>query len=880
MPNWLKHLYSRYVIGHTFLTFFAVGALLLLISSHYDEFRMDASADSLVLENDQSLEYYRKVKMKYGTDDYLFVTFSPKKPLFSSDSIKKLTQLKNQIAALPEVETVISLIDAPVFDPNTVSLANIEQDIYFIKDPGVDLKKAKQDFLSIPLYVNLLLSEDGSTTAIQANLKGNSNYFRLNDELRKLQWKKSKHQALTPYELAAMINLKNELRLLADEVSARNDRVIKSIRQLKQDFSPYATIYLGGIPMIAHDMVDFVKSDLVVFGLGVFVILILIQAFIFRRIRWIIITLGCCIATAVTSIGLLGWLDWPVTVISSNFVALLLIITMSLMIHLIVRFRQVEREYEMLSYNDKILETLSSMFTPCAYTSLTTIVAFGSLMVSDIRPVIDFGKMMIMGVSLAFVMSFTLFPLMMLIKPKTSLDQRTQGAFFAFTNLLAKISDRWRWQVAMTAIIVSIASAWGMGYLSVDNRFIDYFKQDTEIYQGMKVIDTRLGGTTPLEVIIERSAIEADFAFIEEQSDDDEFADDEFEDADFGEAGSNFSDSTGAQSPAKSKEEKPKLWMTSFGIEKLHKIQDYLTSLSVTGKVLSLAAGLEIVEQINGDKRLDDFELSLLEKKIPKDLRQQVLSPFYDRENDEVRFLIRVKESDPELNRNKLLSDISQYLTQEMKMSKEDFHFTGMLILYNNMLESLFKSQILTLGVVFGIILLMFIVLFQSWKLAIIGMFPNLMGAFFVLGLMGWSGIPLDMMTITIAAISIGIAVDNTIHYIHRFKKEYARLGSYVEAMYACHDTIARAMYFTSITIIVGFSVLVLSNFMPSIYFGLFTSLAMVVALLANLTLLPVLLLLIKPMKKSQLKPLETEQDFENKLTVIPDSRVGDRRKS
>jgi len=848
MPAWLKHLYSNFIIRHTLVTFAVVTAIILIIASHADSFRMDASADSLVLENDQSLEYYRKVKKKYGTDDYLFVTFSPKNELFSEESIKQLTALKDQIAKLPDVETVVSLIDAPIFDPENVSLGNIEEDIYFIKDDKVDLQKAKKDILSIPLYVNLLISEDGNTTAMQASLKGNKNYFKLNDELRKLQWRKRKKEPLTPYEVAAMQNLKNELRLLADEVAHRNEVVINGIRDLKKGYSDVGKVYLGGIPMIAHDMVEYVKSDLIVFGLGVFIILILIQAFIFRRFRWVVITLGCCFITAITSIGILGWLDWPVTVISSNFVALLLIITMSLMIHLIVRFRQVERDFEMLSYEDKVLETLSSMFTPCAYTSLTTIVAFGSLMVSDIRPVIDFGKMMIMGVSLAFVIAFTFFPLLMLIRKKTSLDTRKKGAFFAFTNILAKVSDQWRWQVAVSAIVLSGFSAWGIGFLSVDNRFIDYFKTDTEIYQGMKVIDTELGGTTPLEIIIERGAIEADFAFVEEENEDDEFEDESFEDEEFEEDAA-FADLAPKESP--------RLWMTSFGINKLHKIQDFLSDISVTGKVLSLAAGLEIVEQINGNKRLDDFELSLLEKKIPGDLREQVLSPFYDRENDEVRFLIRVKESDPDLNRNQLLADISLFLTQEMKIPEQHFHFTGMLILYNNMLESLFKSQILTLGVVFGIIMLMFVLLFRSWKLAVIGMFPNLIGALFVLGLMGWSGIPLDMMTITIAAISIGIAVDNTIHYIHRFKAEFQKLGDYTKAMYACHDTIARAMYFTSITIIAGFSVLVLSNFMPSIYFGLFTSLAMLVALLANLTLLPVMLLLIKPLKLQQESSVE-----------------------
>ncbi len=841
MPNWLKRFYASIMIPHVWLSVIFIVVIIGFVAMQGKHFRMDASADSLVLENDQSLEYYRKVKKKYGTDDYLFITFSPVKPLFSKESIEQLSSLKDKISKIAGIETVISLIDAPLFDPKTVSLGNIENDIYFVKDKGVDLQKARDNILAIPLYVNLLVSKDGNTTAMQANLKGNKNYFRLNDELRKLQWKQSKKEVLTPYELAAMVNLKNELRLLADEVAARNKRVIGAIRSLKQDYAGIAKIYLGGVPMIAHDMVEYVKSDLIVFGLGVLIILILIQAFIFRRLRWVIITLGSCFVSAITAIGVLGWLDWPVTVISSNFVALLLIITMSLMIHLIVRFRQVERELSTLSYNEKIVETLASMFTPCAYTSLTTIVAFGSLIVSDIRPVIDFGKMMIMGVSLAFIIAFTLFPLFMLIRQKAAVSSRKEGSFFAFTDMLARVSDRWRWQVAVTAALLSTVSAIGMAYLSVDNRFIDYFKTDTEIYQGMKVIDTELGGTTPLEIIIERAAIEADFAFVEEIDEDEEEFGDDFDD------GFDESEAFADVSP----KESPRLWMTSFGIDKLHRIQDFLSGIDVTGKVLSLAAGLEIVEQINGDKRLDDFELSLLEKKIPEDLREQVLSPFYDRESDEVRFLIRVRESDPNLNRNQLLAQISEFMTKEMKISKDDFHFTGMLILYNNMLESLFKSQILTLGVVFGIILLMFVVLFKSLKLALIGMFPNLIGAFFVLGLMGWSGIPLDMMTITIAAISIGIAVDNTIHYVHRFKSEYQKLGDYTKAMYACHNTIAKAMYFTSITIIAGFSVLLLSNFMPSIYFGLFTSLAMFVALIANLTLLPVMLLLLKPLKKN-----------------------------
>ena len=198
MPNWLQHFFKDIVLKHPWMSTLFVLAVILSVSSHVVDFRMDASADSLILENDSSLEFYRKVKKTYGTDDYLFVTFQPNEPLFSKESINQLKALRDQIAALKDVETVISLVDAPIFDPENVSLTDIENQLYFIGDENVNLKKAQSDILSIPLYRNLLISKDGQTTAIQANLKGNANYFKLNDELRKLQWKKRNKEELTP----------------------------------------------------------------------------------------------------------------------------------------------------------------------------------------------------------------------------------------------------------------------------------------------------------------------------------------------------------------------------------------------------------------------------------------------------------------------------------------------------------------------------------------------------------------------------------------------------------------------------------------------------------------------------------------------------------
>jgi len=521
MPNWLKNFYQASFIRNTGLTAFVLIGLIVFVGYFTTNFKMDASADSLLLENDKSLDYFREVRKRYGSDEYVFITFQPNQELFSKASIDKLKQLRDEIEKLNDIESVISLLDAPIFNPDTVSLTNVENDLYFIQDEGVQLADAKQHILSIPLYKNLLISEDAKTTAIQANLKVNRDFFPLNEELQVLKQKQLNKEQLNQQELQRKTELESTIKIIKKQSNLRDERVINEIRSINKRYQDVGTVYLGGIPMIAYDMVAYVKNDLVVFGVGVFLLLIAIQAFIFQRARWIIITLGCCTITAVTSMGLLGLMDWPVTVISSNFVALLLIITMSLVVHLIVRFRQVEREMSELSYNEKIIETVSSMFTPCAYTVLTTIVAFGSLMVSEIRPVIDFGKMMVMGVSLAFLIAFLMFPLFMKLKQKVSLDKRNQSSFFAFTNVLAKVADRQRILVLVLAVLISVVSAWGASYLTVDNRFIDYFKSHTEIYQGMKVIDTQLGGTTPLEVIIERSAIEADFALLNEANEDD-----------------------------------------------------------------------------------------------------------------------------------------------------------------------------------------------------------------------------------------------------------------------------------------------------------------------------------------------------------------------
>jgi predicted RND superfamily exporter protein len=576
-------------------------------------------------------------------------------------------------------------------------------------------------------------------------------------------------------------------------------------------------------------MIDFIRHDLSVFGLGVLFFLIVTLEIFFHKARWVFISIVCCFATVLFMFGFIGLVQWRVTVVSSNFTSLLFIITLSLTVHLIVRYHELYTEHTGADQYYLISETMKSKAVPSIYTALTTIVAFGSLMVSGIRPVIDFGWMMSIGVCVAFLISFVFFPAsLMLMKPKVALPGHDYiGALTrAFSNLVQTHGTL----ILISYIAIALLSIVGVTKLTVENRFIDHFKKTTEIYRGMEMIDKELGGTAPLDVIVDAPAdffaSEADEDFIFDEEFDDRLDDES--DAEAGLSGTSY-------------------WYNDFRIDMLQSIHDYLDDLPETGKVLSMATTLKMMRQLNEDEPLDNIMLSVIHKKLPEEIKRNLFAPYMSADGNQVRFSTRVFESDVSLRRNELLKKIRNHLVNNIGLSDDQVHLTGMIVLYNNMLQSLYRSQILTIGVVFLVIMLMFIILFRSILLAAIAIIPNLISAGVVLGFMGWMKIPLDIMTITIAAITIGIAIDDTIHYMHRFLTEIHKDNDYIAAMKRSHASIGRAMYYTSITIIVGFSILALSSFIPTIYFGLLTGLAMAVALIANLTLLPTLLITFKP---------------------------------
>jgi len=840
-PSLFK-LYDKIILQNPWTAIIVVFVLAIIMALGLPNFKLDASADSLTLEHDDDLNFSREVVQRYGSDNFLIVTFAPSQGvLFDQNNLDILAALRKDLLQIEGIESVLSMLDVPLLYSPKIDITDLTGELNTLMSEGVDKQLAKTEFLSSPIYKDVILSADGNTTGMMATLNLDETYLHL----------VSKRDSLRLLRDTDGLSAQQEIQL--QEVSAEflNYRTAKAevdhkrvaqIRELIEDYRDRATIFLGGPDMITADMITFIKSDLTVFGAGILVFIIATLALIFRRIRFVVLPLITCALCLVIILGFLSWIDWRLTVISSNFVLLLLIITLALTIHLIVRYRELQSNNPESNQHKLVSQTVISMAKPCLYTVLTTIVAFTSLVVSDIRPVIDFGWMMTMGISLALVIAFIIIPAGMVLLgkgPHTSLQDNSS----AFTAKFAWLTEHYGTLILLTALSLAALSAYGISKLEVENRFIDYFRSDTEIYRGMETIDTALGGTTPLDIIIQAPVFdEPTINDIEEfeSTDDDYFLDDDYA----------FEDEYGDMEEELAQDDASGLaesyWFSSAGLADLEKLQTFIDAQPEVGKVNSLVQLYAVARDLS-NRDLNDLEIAIMRQSLSDEIYQQMVAPYLLEDIDEARIQLRAMETGGQLRRAELLEKIHQYAIDEVGIAPENIRFTGILVLYNNMLQSLYKSQIVTLGAVFIGIMIMFLVLFQSVKISIIAILPNFLAAGIVLGSMGIFGIPLDMMTITIAAITVGIGVDHAIHYLTRFKREFSLDSNYIGAMHRAHASIGQALFYTSITIIAGFSILALSNFIPSVYFGLLTGLAMLAALLGSMTLLPQLIILSKP---------------------------------
>ena len=802
----------KFIIAKNKLVISLVLVLSVVFGCLSTKLSIDASAETLLLEHDPDLKAYRQIAKRYDSPGLLVVAFTPKDDLFLPKNLELVKNLSGELAKNDMVSSVISILNVPLLNSVKGGVTGILDHTPTLSDKDINISKAKLEFAKSPIYSGNLISKDLKTTAIALNLKQDEKFNELLNE-RNLLSQKESNGTITQAEKEKFKALLAEFKAYRDELRKSDHKNLEAIKAAIAKFNANDELFLGGANMIADDMIGFIKSDLLVYGLSVLALLSFSLWLFFRQVRWIVLPMFICAVSAIFTTGIFGMFGWEVTVISSNYIALQLIITISTVIHLVVSYREFYAKHPKYSQNQLIYLTLRDKFSPSFWAIFTTVIGFSSLMSADIKPVIMLGIMMSAGISVSLVLAFLLFGSVNANLKKLA-PVRTFENSFKFTKYCANLALNSRKIIYVVCVLVVCFGVYGISKIKVENSFIGYFKESTQIRQGMQVIDTKLGGTIPVDVIVKFKESEPK----QEKSDEKDDFESEFE------------------NDAKS----AKYWFNSYHTRVAEKIHDYLKEQNFVGNVSSLATLIKAIKELNNGVS-DDFLLAAMYEKLPLEYKKILLSPYVSVENDELRFSLRIIDSDSDLRRNEFLKELKAGLAKLTKNDNVSIEVAGMMVLYNNMLQNLLSSQVDTFGLTVAILFVIFCFVFRSIKLATIAIVSNLIPLCTLFGVMGFFGIPLDVMSITIAAISIGIGVDDIIHYIHRFKEELLTKDVF-ESIKAAHASIGYAMYYTSFTIFLGFSVMITSNFIPTIYFGLLTDLVMVFMLLGALIILPSLI--------------------------------------
>jgi len=797
----LVRLYDRVVLHHPVYVILLFAVSLVFFGYHLKSFRMDASSDSLVLENDADLKYYESTRELFGTDDYIILTLTAPRGVFSEPVLRIIDAMSRDLFRLPSTDSVNSILTVPLFESPKVSLIEMGLRYTTLLMDRCDRDLARRELTESPLWRNNLISPDGQTTAVVLTLKQDKTFNELRDERYRLRRKRSEG-VLSAGEEARLKEINRLYNARHAQISAQRRSDVKAIREILSRYHGMGCeIAESGLPTIVADMVTYIERDIRVFGIAMIAFLGLVLGFVFRQPRWVALPLLTCLIPVVIMMGFLGLTGKETTVVSANFSSLLLIVSMQNAIYLVVRFREIHARFPEMGTHAILLQSVRQISAPCFFTSATQVAGFATLVVSGIRPIIDFGTLMAVGLSLAYAVNFTFFPAALLFFPKGDPPPKRLATLEKSpVAFLAAFTQRSRWVIAACAAAILIAGILGMARLRVENRFIDYFRRGTPISRGLTLIDNRLGGTTSLEVVLDGS--------------------------------------------------RPDYWLEPGSLETLRKIHMYIENMPNVGKVSSLYTLVEILTRVNDGIPPNKFVLNIARASLSERMQQAYIIPYATRDFSKARIFVRIRESSPTLNRDAMLRQLAEYIRRDLGLSGQQAHITGLFVLYNNLLKSLFDSQIKTLALVFVVIYIMLVALFRSGYLALIAIMPAVLPVFLILGTMGWVGISLDMMTIMIASVTCGIAVDNMIQYAFRYRSEFYVDRDYRAAMFRSHNSIGLAILYASLTIIAGFGILALSNFIPTIYFGIFTSMAMSAGLLGSLTLLPMLLARLKPFGK------------------------------
>ncbi len=776
--------------------FFSIIFISLFIFSTFNikNFRIDASSDTLVAQNDKDFNYFNYYQNIFPNKNSLVIAIESKNEI-DLKLLNEIEKISKKIEDIEEVSSVFNINKAPILFLNETSLIDLSNNNYeTILNTKFKISNVLKEFSESPIYKDQIINKNKNITSLIIFLKSNS-------KLEDLKINKK------------IYLLNNTYYIKKSEIDKDREILIKEIRNIINQGSKDYNYYLGGVEMISNDVIAFVKNDILIFSLLVISLVIIILFLIFRKIKWVFSILITSIFSVYLMIGIVGFFNFEITAVSANFLALMFILSISMNIHILNNYLHIEKN---------LIKNLKIMFWPCFYTFLTTAVAFTSLLISDIKPIIDFGFVMIIALIIILVSAFSILPFVISF---FQIDQNNSSIKFFIISKFYYISYKFKKIILFINSLIFILAIYGITNLNVENSFIKYFKKNTEIYQGMKLIDTELGGTTPLDIILKFKDDDIDNVI---PNNDDLEEDIEIDEDIFSEELFSVDDN---------------IWFNDDKINTIKKIHNYLEERDEVGKVTSIYSLINLANQINNEN-LSIFELSILYSEIPDNYKSDLIDPYLNINENMVKISARVKDSN-EIKRANLIEDIRSYSKNSFK-NLEEVKVNGLLVLYNNMLSSLFSSQIKSLGFVLLAIFFMFIILFKSIKLSILGIIPNIFASTFILGLIGLFKIPLDIMTITIAAISIGIAVDNTIHYLYRYKLNNNKDLNIQTSIERSHETVGKAVLITSLAISLGFLTLCFSNFVPTIIFGLFTSLAMIFAMIGVLITLPSLLFYLK----------------------------------
>jgi predicted RND superfamily exporter protein len=782
------------ILAHPFLVlgiFLLASAALGWQARHFE---IDASADTLLTKNNEHYIQTQLMSERFSPQEFLLVVYRPNdQPVLSRQTFNNLSSIADDLRQIERVESVRSILNVPLLTLMENGLSSDNAADWTHEKQGFSIAQLKEAFRDNPVYEGLLINKAKTATALQVLFKPHAELERIQRQIVEIR-KHALERELSPDEDERVAELEARAAPLEKELNSIRMDEIRNIRSMLTDYAADADIYLGGVHLLGYQLIQIIKQDLILFGGIIAGMICLVLLFLFKKLRWILIPVICCSSSVLLTIGLFGLLGLKTTVISSNFIALQLILTLSIVIHLIVQYREYCVSHPDWNQPQLVHQTLSTKAKPCFYAGLTTSVGFASLLFTGVQPVVSFGWMMIIAMAFSIGVSLTLFPALMALFPREGDRYRHKLAGAALT-LSTHIARRW----TLTTLLFSGASLvfciGGLFLLTVENSFINYFRESTDVHRELSFIDQEMGGSTPLDIII---------------------------------------------TLPEGNKDQGNLVIQAQTVQQLQRIHALLQEHKGMGKLLSIVNFTEVAREINDGKPLTEYELTGLYRTMSRDLREGLLGSFFSPEHSQIRISARIKDATEGLSRADLMADIKDDMA-DLDIPPNRYLLTSLFVLYQDILQRLFRSQILALGLVYIALAITFYIIFRSLRVMLITITPNILSTVGVLGIMGWLRIPLDLMTITIASIAMGIAVDDTIHYTHRYLEEVKNAPG-DQAVQNSNFSVGYAVIYTSVIIILGFSLLAFSDFIPSAQFGLLTSLAMAMALVWNLTLLPVLL--------------------------------------